>query len=74
MQWSNSWQMFFNTSKCKVMHLGRSNKEFHDSMGGQKLQTVNEKRDLGVQFTNDLKVETIQTMPDIIYFKASKVL
>ena len=28
MQWSDRWQMPFNTSKCKIMHLGRSNKEF----------------------------------------------
>ena len=34
MQWSDRWQMPFNTLKCKIMHLGRSNKDFQYSMGG----------------------------------------
>ena len=26
--WSEKWQMLFNTSKCKVMHIGKSQKKY----------------------------------------------
>jgi hypothetical protein len=26
-KWSVDWQMLFNTDKCSVLHMGRSNKE-----------------------------------------------
>jgi len=32
-EWSEKWQSPFNASKCRVMHLGRSNKKFDYSMG-----------------------------------------
>jgi len=28
MNWSDSWQMPFNKSKCKVMHLGHNNQQY----------------------------------------------
>lgn len=71
MQWSDRWQMPFNTSKCKIMHLGRSNKKFQYSMGGQQLEIVSEEKDLGVQFTEDLKPSR---QCQQAYSKASKVL
>jgi len=37
MDWSSTWLMSFNTSKCKVMHLGRSNPKFDYVMGCQTL-------------------------------------
>jgi len=63
--------MPFNTLKCKIMHLGRSNKEFQYSMGGQQLEIVSEEKDLGVQFTEDLKPSRQCKQA---YSKASKVL
>jgi len=57
-QWSYIWQIPFNTSKCKVMHIGRMNEEFHYSMVNQNLEIVTEQRDLGVQLTADLKPST----------------
>ena len=27
--WSEKWQMLFNTSKCKVMHIGKLQKNIH---------------------------------------------
>jgi len=26
--WSEKWQMLFNTSKCKVMHIGKTQKQY----------------------------------------------
>ena len=65
MDWSSTWLMPFNTSKCNVMHLGRSNPEFDYVMvyGGCTLETVVEQKDLGVPFT----IETIQTMPTSMF-------
>ncbi|CAJ0946882.1 unnamed protein product [Ranitomeya imitator] len=46
--WADKWQMCFNGDKCKVMHLGRSNKMYNYVLNSKTLgKTVNEK-DLGV--------------------------
>jgi len=47
------------------MHIGRTNQKFQYSMGNQKLETVSDQRDLGVQLTADRK-------PSIQCQKASK--
>jgi len=52
-------QVPFNTSKCKVMHIGRTNQKFQYSMGNQNLDTVSDYRDLGNQLTADLKPDTV---------------
>ena len=31
--WADKWQMDFNSKKCKVLHLGYSNKEFSYEWG-----------------------------------------
>jgi len=54
-QWSDAWQVPFNISKCKVMHIGRTNQKFQYSMGKQKLETVSDQRGLGIQLTAYLK-------------------
>ena len=54
-EWSDKWGMEFNVSKCKVMHLGRHNKQFEYFMGGQTLANTEEERDLGVVMSNKLK-------------------
>ena len=53
--WSEKWQMPFNASKCRVMHLGRSNNKFEYSMGNHKLEVTNEERDLGIIMCSNLK-------------------
>ena len=63
--------MPFNTAKCKVMHLGKGNQEFQYSMDDQVLQAVKEERDLGVQFTSDLKPSA---QCQQAYSKASRTL
>jgi len=55
-EWSDKWQMAFNTEKCKMMHLGKQNKKFDYYMNNQKIgcgTVVNEEKDLGVLITDD---------------------
>ena len=60
-EWARTWQLQFNTAKCKVMHMGGSrNRSQEYSMkgsGGQRavLETTEEEKDLGVWTTSDLK-------------------
>jgi len=50
-------QMKFNVEKCKVVHYGKRGIEFEYSLYGHPLEAVSsEKKDLGVVFSNDLKV------------------
>ena len=59
--WAAKWQMTFNVNKCKTMHLETkiasesfmkdNNKTMH------KIQQVNQEKDLGVIFDNELKFE-----------------
>lgn len=55
-QWAGTWQMKFNISKCKVMHLGRRNASLQYCMNGQSLEEVTSYRDLGVIMSSHLKV------------------
>jgi len=69
--WAKRWQMQFNTSKCKVMHLGRTNNRFQYCMDGHFLDCVDSEKDLGVQVTADLKPSR---QCQIAYSKANKIL
>jgi len=51
----------FNASKCKVMHVGHKlNTKYlmNDKDGNMELSVVSEEKDLGVNFTSDLKPST----------------
>ena len=54
--WSEKWQMLFNNSKCKVMHVGKSQKQYAYYMNSQQLEEVTQEKDLGIIISNDLKV------------------
>jgi hypothetical protein len=54
-RWTEVWSMQFNVAKCKVMHFGRTNPLFEYEMAGQKLDTVDSERDIGVTICNNLK-------------------
>lgn len=69
--WSDKWQMPFNSSKCKVMHFGRNNQRFQYYMSGQLLTATEEERDLGVRLTANLKPSR---QCQQAYSTASKVL
>ena len=58
--WADEWQMTFNFTKCKVMHLGRRNPRFNYTMGGHApagtvLEVVEQEKDVGVIISSDLK-------------------
>jgi len=69
--WSDTWQMPFNKSDCKVMHLGYNNQQYTHQMGNQILETVKEGKDLGAIFSEDLKPSR---QCQQAHSKASKVL
>ena len=54
--WSEKWQMLINTSKCKVMHIGKSQKNYPYYMNNQQLEEVTQEKDLDMLISNDLKV------------------
>ena len=55
-QWSRTWQMQFNTSKCKVMHLGRrGNSGAEYMMEDTVLESTRAEKDIGVMIHDSLK-------------------
>ena len=60
LKWADTWQMEFNSKKCKIMHFGSSNPNFDYCMGGYApagtvLESINEEKDIGVMVSNTLK-------------------
>ena len=59
--WSSKWQLRFNASKCKVMHLGHSNKhikyQMKDSSGIVELESTDCEKDLGVHVDPKLRLK-----------------
>ncbi len=53
--WASAWEMEFNIPKCTVMHLGNNHPRHEFVMGGQKLATTAEERDIGVTIKENLK-------------------
>ena len=53
--WAETWQMEFNPQKCKVMHIGKDNRNFSYDMEGCWLETVEEEKDLGVVVDKKMK-------------------
>ena len=50
--------MVFNADKCKVLYFGHNNGQVHYVMDGNILESVEEKRDLGVIIQRNLKVDS----------------
>ena len=60
LEWADKWQMQFNASKCKVLHIGKKNQCFSYTMGGHApagmvLQRTVEEKDVGVLIQENLK-------------------
>ena len=70
-EWSDKWQMPFNTSKCRVMHLGRANNKYEYRMGNHTLEVTTEEKDLGVMISSNLKASR---QCQQAYAKASRAL
>ena len=56
-KWSEEWQLHFNPSKCKVMHLGHQNPNRDYTMGATTLATTTSEKDLGVYVDTELTFE-----------------
>ena len=54
-KWSEEWQLGFNESKCKVLHLGTNNPRLEYQMNSVTLMTDTAEKDLGVTIDNKLK-------------------
>jgi ribonucleases P/MRP protein subunit RPP40 len=54
--WSDKWQMKFNTDKCKVMHIGANNLKEEYFMEGKQLEKITEETNLGVNISSNFKV------------------
>ena len=58
-QWLEKWQMLFNQSKCKCLHIGRANgKEPYETDNTVLLKTSKEK-DLGSRGDNKCRLESV---------------
>ena len=55
LEWSDRWQMPFNTSKCMMMHLVKKNTKYQYSMDNCVLQEVTVEKDLAVCISGNLK-------------------
>ena len=55
MEWATTWGMSFNVSKCKLLHIGRSNQRAEYTMDGVKLAKTEAEKDIGVKVTESLK-------------------
>ena len=53
--WATKWQLQFNPTKCKVLHLGTSNSCHCYHMNHNILEEVLEIKDLGVMMDNGMK-------------------
>ena len=54
-EWSERWQMKFNTDKCKAIRFGNFQSEDNYIMNGQQLDWVTEEKDLGVIVDETMK-------------------
>ena len=59
--WSEHWQLYFNTGKCKRMHIGKTNSKQEYTMTIENKETIiqecTEEKDLGVIIDNELKFD-----------------
>ena len=58
--WSKKWQLFFNISKCKSLHLGGFNPKYTYQINSQPIEQVSNEKDLGITIDSLMKFH-IQT-------------
>ena len=69
--WSHKWQLPFNATKCKIMHMGNMNQQYTYNMDGHALEFIREEKDLGVTVDADLKFHSHTTR---VVNKANRIL
>jgi len=59
--WTETWNLFFNAQKCKVMHIGKNNPNHEyiikEGQNENVINTCESEKDLGVTFDNDFKFD-----------------
>jgi len=74
-EWTDTWNLYFNASKCKVMHVGKKNPscKYRMENSGENVYIVNcvEEKDFGVTFDSNL---TFDAHIQNVINKANKVL
>ena len=53
--WCKKWKMFFNISKCHVIHFSKKNPQYFYHINGRLLESTSTEKDLGVVISKDLK-------------------
>jgi len=53
--WSERWQLGFNKKKCKLFHLGNSNRKYTYEMNDTTINITHAEKDIGVTLDEDLK-------------------
>jgi len=53
--WAQKWEMGFNVTKCKVMHIGNNNNKFSYEMNNKVLDTILVEKDLVIIISSDVK-------------------
>ena len=60
-EWSDKWNLYFNASKCKVVHYGNKNPNYSYDIKNKNdsvtLLTSDDEKDLGVTFDGELKFD-----------------
>ena len=54
-EWTKTWMLYFNVTKCKVIHFGPKNCCYDYRLNGQTLTKVETEKDLGIIISHDLK-------------------
>ena len=74
-EWANKWQLPFNKSKCKIMHIGKQNPLHSYTIGTNNekvnVEIVEEEKDLGIVFDKDLSFKNHMNM---VITKSNKML
>ena len=71
LEWGQTWQMNYNTDKCKVLHIGYRNAKANYTLDGSQLKKVDSEVDLGVTISSNLKPS--QQCSEVVK-KANKVI
>ena len=70
-EWSQKWQMSFNSKKCKVVHIGHNNSRTSYFLNNELLVAEDSEKDVGVQISSSLKpsshcIKAAQTATQIL--------
>ena len=78
--WTNQWLLKFNKEKCKVLHLGKSNKKHEYFIGNEgeqiKLEETDLEKDLGIHIDPNLDfkkhIKATAKKASFVYYKILK--